>query len=516
MIICIVIFGGISKNAAVLKLTANKELGGFTEESISALKLIVSFAQEETIVDFYAKKALVTREISLVASRKAAVVFGFIRTLIFGFFLYAFYIATIFVEKGLINPQSGEVYTIQEIVAVNQAMIMAMMQLLSILPNVTNVAKAQIVGKKVFDILERLPEIRNNAAGEKSKATNIALKDTIEFNKVRFRYPTAPETQPDTLQGVSFKIKAGTSTAIVGPSGSGKSTIVQMIERFYDPISGSISFDSVPLSDFDLSNLRGSIGYVSQEPTLILGSIKENMLFSNKNASDADIQAALDKANANFVSELEHGIETYVGSTTIMNMSGGQKQRLAIARALVKNPKILILDEATSALDPKSEQEVQQAITRIQNLEQNKLTIIMIAHRLQTIETAQNLLYINSPKEILAAEKGSKEYDIIMNLLKTEKYKHQDKESEEIPEESSYDYEIPGERTEGALAELNDEALGFDGDDDANNLENLMGGDPELDKKLSLQKKESKKSRKNSEFEETMAGPLSLSKVVEE
>jgi ABC-type multidrug transport system fused ATPase/permease subunit len=125
---------------------------------------------------------------------------------------------------------------------------------------------------------------------------------------------------------------------------------------------------------------------------------------------------------------MEHGIDTYIGSSSVSNLSGGQKQRIAIARALIKNPKILILDEATSALDPKSEGEVQRAIDQIAREEQNKggkLTIIMIAHRLQTIATAQNLLYIENPKKILAAEKGTPEYDAIMNKLKTETYKHQ-------------------------------------------------------------------------------------------
>jgi ABC-type multidrug transport system fused ATPase/permease subunit len=283
--------------------------------------------------------------------------------------------------------------------------------------------------------------------------TKINLKSSIDFDKVRFRYPTAPITQPDTLQGVTFKIKAGTSTAIVGPSGSGKSTIVQMIERFYDPSSGTISLDGAKLTDFDLSQLRMSIGYVSQEPTLILGSIRENMLFSNKDATEDDIIRALQKANAGFVQELEGGLDAYVGSTTVQNLSGGQKQRLAIARALIKEPSILILDEATSALDPKSEQDVQQAIEKIQQSE--NLTIIMIAHRLQTIATAQNLLFINSPKEILAAERGTKEYDRTFNLLKSQNYKHQAIEDDIIEDsmfdQSNPDFEIPEERLDDLL-----------------------------------------------------------------
>ena len=168
----------------------------------------------------------------------------------------------------------------------------------------------------------------------------------------------------------------------MGPSGSGKSTILAMLERFYDPKEGEILFDDTPLKQIGLSHLRNSIGYVSQEPNLIIGSIKENLVYAKKDASDDEIRLALDKANATFVNYLEDGIDSYVGSTTVLNLSGGQKQRLAIARALIKNPKILILDEATSALDPKSEQEVQQAIDAIQEKEKGSLTIIMIAHRL--------------------------------------------------------------------------------------------------------------------------------------
>lgn len=131
-----------------------------------------------------------------------------------------------------------------------------------------------------------------------------------------------------------------------------------------------------------MTSLRDIIGYVSQEPVLILGTIRDNLLYGNKNATEQDIKVALERADATFVKELEKGIDTYVGSGSVMNLSGGQKQRIAIARALIKNPKILVLDEATSALDPKSEAEVQNAITKIQEEQGSEITVIMIAHRL--------------------------------------------------------------------------------------------------------------------------------------
>lgn len=138
-----------------------------------------------------------------------------------------------------------------------------------------------------------------------------------------------------------------------------------MIERFYDPLEGEIFFDNTNLKDISLAALRGAIGYVSQEPVLILGTIRENLRYGNKDATDQDIENALKQANATFVYDMENKLDTYIGSGTILNLSGGQKQRIAIARALVKKPTILILDEATSALDPKSEKEVQAAVDKI-------------------------------------------------------------------------------------------------------------------------------------------------------
>ena len=165
-----------------------------------------------------------------------------------------------------------------------------------------------------------------------------------------------------------------------------------MLERFYLPLEGEIFIDETNIKDYKLKNLRESIGYVSQEPVLILGPIRDNLLFGNKDATEADIEYALKQANATFIFDMESKLDTYIGSSSVLNMSGGQKQRIAIARALIKKPKLLILDEATSALDPKSEKDVQDAIDKISKQSQEgtgtKLTIIMIAHRLQTIQSA--------------------------------------------------------------------------------------------------------------------------------
>lgn len=158
--------------------------------------------------------------------------------------------------------------------------------------------------------------------------------------------------------------------------------------------------DGLNIKKIKLKDLRESIGYVPQEPTLIIGTIRENLLFGNKDASDLELESALVKANAQFVFDFEDKLDTFIGTSSVVNLSGGQKQRLAIARALLKNPMILILDEATSALDPQSEMEVQKAIEMIElnqsysESEEKRLTILIIAHRLTSIKGASNLLFI--------------------------------------------------------------------------------------------------------------------------
>ncbi|CDW87364.1 abc transporter [Stylonychia lemnae] len=225
-----------------------------------------------------------------------------------------------------------------------------------------------------------------------------------------------PKCKGKHLENTNFEIKTNTTTAIVGASGSGKSTIIQLIERFYDPQQGFIKFGDVKLQDISLETLRESIGYVQQEPVLILGTIRDNILLGNKDANEEDIKKSLEIANANFVYDLENKLDTYIGSSSLINLSGGQKQRIAIARALIKKPKILILDEATSALDPKSEKDVQQALYNIQNSE-NSLTTIVIAHRLQTIQSAENLIYFNKNRLIQTAQKGTEEFEQILQDL---------------------------------------------------------------------------------------------------
>lgn len=366
-----------------------KKLGGVIEESLSAIRLIASFANEDKEADKFVKLADETKKVSHHQEIWLSVIVGFFKALIFGYYVYSFYIATIYIEKGYKNPCNDyKKYDTGQLLSVFVSFMTGMMQIFGLTPNIQAIIKAKVVGKEIFDVIDRVPEIKDHD----KCLDNFEVRNSITFEHVTFKYPTAPDYVKNVLERMNFKIRAGETTAIVGPSGSGKSTIVQMIERFYEPKEGDIYLDDANVRDIKLKTLRESIGYVSQEPVLILGTIRDNLLFGNKDATDADIEYALKQANATFIYEMEHKLDTYIGSASVLNLSGGQKQRIAIARALIKRPKLLILDEATSALDPKSEKEVQDAVDHISKESQSgtgaKMTIIMIAHRLQTIMTA--------------------------------------------------------------------------------------------------------------------------------
>jgi len=237
--------------------------------------------------------------------------------------------------------------------------------------------------ERVFGMLESKPAIREAENPVKLES----LKSGIKFDNVCFEYV---KDKP-VLKNINLDVKQGETIALVGNSGGGKSTIVNLIPRFYDVKSGSISIDGTNIKDLSLQSLRENISVVFQDNFLFSGTIKENILLGKQDATDEEIQEALKMAYLDeFVSTLKDGLNTQIGERGIL-LSGGQKQRVAIARAFIKNAPIVILDEATSALDNKSEAIVQKAID---NLMVDK-TVFVIAHRLSTIKNADRIAVIN-------------------------------------------------------------------------------------------------------------------------
>ena len=240
--------------------------------------------------------------------------------------------------------------------------------------------------ERVFKVIDSKPDIN-----DKPDAKEIeSFSEEIRFDNVSFDYG---EKSVPVLKNVSFSISKGSVVALVGSSGAGKSTIADLIPRFYDTTSGSLKIDGEDIREYKLSNLRKMMGIVSQEVILFNDTVKNNISYGQPETKETDIISAAKSANAmEFIDSLPEGLDTVIGERGI-KLSGGQKQRLSIARAIIKNPSVLILDEATSSLDSESEKLVQQAIEQLMK----DRTVLVIAHRLSTVKNAD---------EIVVLEKG--------------------------------------------------------------------------------------------------------------
>ncbi len=249
--------------------------------------------------------------------------------------------------------------------------------------------QALVATKRIYDVLDTKPTVV-----EKDNAVEFGpLKDKMELQTVTFQYDAV---SGDVLHEVDLTIKKGELVAIVGPTGSGKSTLVNLIPRFYDATSGQVLFDGFNVKEASFKSLRGQIGIVTQEAILFNDSVRNNIAYGTFEATEEQIQKAAEMAFAhNFIMKMPKGYETMVGDRGF-RLSGGEKQRLTIARAILKNPPILILDEATSQLDSESEKYVQEALDKLMQ----GRTVIAIAHRLSTIMKADKIVALENGKVV--------------------------------------------------------------------------------------------------------------------
>ncbi|KAM3180950.1 hypothetical protein ACTXT7_015299 [Hymenolepis weldensis] len=290
---------------------------------------------------------------------------------------------------------------------------------------------------EIFPIIDRIPPINKNGSG----TVLNALRGEITFKNVHFSYPTRRAAK--VLNGLTLTIKGGQTVAIIGASGSGKSTVIQLIQRFYDADDGSILIDGHDIRELDITWFREQMGVVSQEPVLFAGTVTQNIRLGAPDATMDEVEEAAKQALVHeFVCKLPDGYDTYIAEGGGA-MSGGQKQRLAIARALIRKPKILLLDEATSALDTRSEKSVQRA------LDNAKIgrTVVMVAHRLSTVRDADVIMVVDkgvvveagNHDELMALEDGhyAKLVKISgLNETKTAETPKSDSESDDNDDES--------------------------------------------------------------------------------
>ncbi|CAL9131878.1 unnamed protein product [Musa acuminata var. zebrina] len=359
-------------------------------DAISSIRTVASFSAEKRMMDAYRKKCEAPMKHGIRQGLVSGLGFGFSFMTLYFTYALCFYVGARFVKDGKA--------TFTEVFRVFFALTMASLSVSQTSALGPDSTKAKDSVASIFAILDRKSSI-DSSSDEGMILDNV--KGTIELQHVSFKYPSRPDVQ--IFRDLCLTIHSGKTVALVGESGSGKSTAVALLERFYDPDSGSVLLDGVDIKKVKVRWLRQQMGLVSQEPVLFNDTIRANIAYGKEGeASEKEIVAAAEIANAHqFISGLPQGYNTTVGERGIQ-LSGGQKQRVAIARAMLKDPRILLLDEATSALDAESEHAVQEALDRAVV---GRSTLI-VAHRLSTIKGADTIAVL---KNGVIVEKGRHE-----------------------------------------------------------------------------------------------------------
>ncbi|CAL9138668.1 unnamed protein product [Musa acuminata var. zebrina] len=403
---------------------AYAEAGIVVEHTVGSIRTVAAFNGEKQAIDDY--KQLIKKAYGAVVQEGIAAGVGIGCVLMFIFCNYGlavWYGAKLIIEKGYIG---ADVFNCMVTVTTGA------MSLGQASPCLTAFSAGQAAAYKMFETINRKPEI------DVYDTTGIVLEDIkgdVELKDVRFSYPARPDQL--IFNSFSLFVPSGTTMALVGESGSGKSTVISLVERFYDPQAGQVLIDGIDLKELRLKWVRERIGLVSQEPVLFTTTIRENIAYGKEGATAEEIQRAAKLANAaKFIDKMPNGLDTMVGEHGTQ-LSGGQKQRIAIARVILKNPKILLLDEATSALDAESERIVQEALETVMT---NRTTIV-VAHRLSTIKNADTISVVSRGELV---EQGSHAelikdpYGSYSQLIRLQEFHEQEEESM-IPESDAMD-----------------------------------------------------------------------------
>jgi subfamily B ATP-binding cassette protein MsbA len=357
-------------NREIMNSTAS--ITGVLEETLAGIKVVKAFGMEEYEIKRFQRETRQNYSNALRGLRMGQVFHPLINfTASIAIAIFVAYGGYLVINQNL-NP--GEFFTFSFLMSSIADPIRKVGSIFGHVP------KALAAADRVFELLDERSEVIEAA----NPVELTFIQGKVEFEKVSFAY------QPGelVLKDVDLKVNPGEMIALVGPSGAGKTTIINLIARFYDPVSGRIKIDDYDLSALKLSLFRKQIGIVPQETILFRGTIAENIAYGKNDASMEEIIAASKAANAHhFILETPEGYQTRVGSRGA-TLSGGQRQRIAIARAILRNPRILILDEATSALDTESEVLIQEALERLMK----KRTSFVIAHRLSTILSADRIV----------------------------------------------------------------------------------------------------------------------------
>ncbi|CAA2933467.1 abc transporter b family member 20 [Olea europaea subsp. europaea] len=349
------------------------------EDAVRNIYTVVAFCAGNKVMELYRLQLRQIFKKSFLHGLAIGFAFGFSQFLLFACNALLLWYTALSVKNGYMNLATA----LKEYMVFSFATF-ALVEPFGLAPYILKRRKSLT---SVFEIIDRVPEIDPD--------DNSALKPpnvygSIEFKNVDFSYPTRPEIL--VLSNFSLKVNGGQTIAVVGVSGSGKSTIISLIERFYDPVAGQVLLDGRDLKSYDLRWLRSHLGLVQQEPIIFSTTIRENIIYARHNASEAEMKEAARIANAHhFISSLPHGYDTHVGMRGV-DLTPGQKQRIAIARVVLKNAPILLLDEASSSIESESSRVVQEALD---TLVMGNKTTILIAHRAAMMRHVDNIVVLN-------------------------------------------------------------------------------------------------------------------------
>jgi ATP-binding cassette, subfamily B, bacterial MsbA len=363
---------------------AQGEAVGVLQEALAEVRVVQAFTREDYEAKRFHEKLMVMFRKSIDRSRISATMFPLIGFLGFGSSIVVLWFGGHLVAAGEL--------TAGQLVAFLLYMQMVAGPVGMLAGQWTAIQQAFGAADRIFALLDTEAEVKDLPDAKPIGA----VRGEIEFDQVSFRYgevasrPGAP-APAFVFEDLSTHFREGETTALVGPSGAGKTTLVNLVGRFYDPVAGRVLIDGRDIREVTVRSLREQIAVVPQEPILFGDTIRENIRYGRLDATDADIEAAARAANATeFISRMPKGIETIVGERGV-RLSVGQRQRIAIARAILRDGRILLLDEATSSLDNESEYLVQQALDRLMR----GRTTIVIAHRLSTVERADRILVLD-------------------------------------------------------------------------------------------------------------------------
>ncbi|MGM9972527.1 MAG: ABC transporter ATP-binding protein [Clostridiaceae bacterium] len=370
-------YEAISDQAAVINTTA--------QENIAGVRLVKAFAREKHEILKFLEMNKTNYELNMKQARGLGTYYPPIELLTNLSVVIMLIFGGILVIQG--EMSFGDIFAFSQYIW----NLVWPMRNLGWLTNMLAQNKAS--SKKIFAILDRQSKI----VTPPDAIIPEKIYGDIEFNEVSFRY----SEEEEILKDINLKVEPGSTVAVMGGTGSGKSSLLHLIGRYYDPQEGEVLVDGIPLKKIDLHALRSSMSVVPEDTFLFSETIRENIRFGNKSASDEDIEAAAKVACCDFIDELEDGFDTLVGERGI-GLSGGQKQRISIARAIIRNSSILILDDASSALDMETEYAL------LKNLKNriNKCTTFIIAHRISSVKNADKIIFLENGT---IAEEGTHE-----------------------------------------------------------------------------------------------------------